>query len=387
LAAVRLLAALGVGGVLYLTPMVFHRAAFDAGEVTRGVALAAAAGTVGRLASGLLLDRGRSCGLPVLLAVVAQLLGDGLLLSAHDPGGYMVGQLLMGLEMGLYWPAIELAVPLTCQPLSSGRAFALVRTADAVGVAGGALIGALLAASGQLRGIYPVDMLCLALIAGLLVGQPLPRPQQRLRGGGGSRWRWLQPLLPLLAVTLLATAMPALMQSALPLDLVSGGLARPALAESLGALVIGLQLGLLVLLQWPVGRLLARRPLRQGLAVSLLAFTAGNLLLAGSALVPHGLALLLLAQLPLALGQAAFLPTATEAVVRLCPEGHQGLAMALFSQCFAVSSLAAPLLAGVLLDSQGHAVGLWLTMALSCLAGLAPVGAIRQPPAAGPAGG
>ena len=59
-------------------------------------------------------------------------------------------------------------------------------------------------------------------------------------------WR---PLLPVYGVALVATAMPALMQSALPLDLVRGGLARPALAESLGALVIGLQLGLLVLLQ------------------------------------------------------------------------------------------------------------------------------------------
>jgi MFS family permease len=164
--------------------------------------------------------------------------------------------------------------------------------------------------------------------------------------------------------------MPALMQSALPLDLVRGGLRRPPLSDHLGALLVGLQLALLVLLQWPVGQAMARRPVRSGLTLSLLCFLAGNLLLALSALTNHGFALLLLAQLPLALGAAAFLPTATEAVVELTPREHQGLAMALFSQCFALSAFGAPLLAGRLLDGQGHGVGLWLLMAAVCGLGL-----------------
>ena len=167
--------------------------------------------------------------------------------------------------------------------------------------------------------------------------------------------------------------MPALMQSALPLDLVRGGLARGALPESLGALLIGLQLGLLLLLQWPVGRALARRPVALGLTVSFLGFAAGCLLLALSAVVPAGVVVLILAQLPLALGTASFLPTATEAMVELTPVEHQGLAMALYSQCFAISAFGAPLLAGRLLDSQGHGVGLWLLMAAVALLGLVPV--------------
>jgi len=151
---------------------------------------------------------------------------------------------------------------------------------------------------------------------------------------------------------------------------VRGGLQRPALPESIGALLIGLQLGLLVLLQWPVGKALARRPVASGLALSLLCFAGGCVLLAASTLSRHGMLLVMAAQLPLALGEAAFLPTATEAVVELSPPDHQGLAMALFSQCFAVSSLGAPLLAGALLDSQGHGAGLWLLMAALVLLGL-----------------
>jgi MFS family permease len=205
----------------------------------------------------------------------------------------------------------------------------------------------------------------------LLVLRPLPDPRRREHAAPQTPWQqWLPPLLPLLAVAVLATAMPVLMQSALPLDLVRGGLERAALPESSGALLIGLQLALLLLFQWPVGRALALRPVTTGLTLSLLCFSAGTVLLALSALSERGVLVLILAQLPLALGEAAFLPTATEAVVELSPLEHQGMAMALFSQCFAISAFGAPLLAGWLLDSQGHGVVLWSLMAVTSLLGL-----------------
>lgn len=380
LVGIRLIAMVGAGGVLYLTPMVFHREAFSASSVGDGLALAALAGTAGRLWSGVLLDRGCSASLPVILAAVCALLGDGTLLVAEGFGGYLGGQLLLGTAAGLYWPAIELAVPLCCTPIASALGFALVRSADAFGVVCGALTGALLAAAGRLRGIYVVDILCMVTVLTLVLRRPLPASQVRpsQAGDGQPRGRWLPPLLPLLLVTVLATAIPALMQGALPLDLVRGGLQRPPMPEALGALTVGLQLGLLLLFQWPVGQALAKRPVGTGLALSLGCFTLGCSLLAFSALIPHGLAVLLLAQVPLALGEAAFLPTATEAVVELSPSHRQGLAMALFSQCFALSAFAAPLVAGRLLDRQGHGVGLWLGMAALSLLGLPLLGQLER---------
>jgi MFS family permease len=297
----------------------------------------------------------------------------------------------MGIAMGLYWPAIELAVPLGCAsgsgPIPSARGFALARSADAAGVALGALIGALLASRGQLRGIYLLDMLCLSTMVLLLLLRRLPDPPARSSdkgSGAGPRWRqWLPPLLPVLLITLLATALPALMQSALPLDLVRGGLRRAAIPAGLGALLIGLQLGLLLLLQWPLGQWLARRPVATGLALSLACFALGTATLALSALFTQGLWLVALAQGPLALGLAAFLPTATEAVIELTPAEHQGVAMALFSQCFAISSLVAPPLAGLALDHQGHGSGLWLLFALLCLPGLQLCRRLRPEASAG----
>ena len=378
LARIRLIAMAGAGGVLYLTPIVFHQEAFSAGRVTGGVALSALAGTLGRFLSGALIDRGLPCSLPVLLTVICGLGGDALLLGARGLGGYLSGQVLLGIAAGLFWPAVELAVPLSCAPLPSARSFALVRSADALGVALGALLGAVLAGLDRLRGIYLVDMACLLTLAVLLLRRPLPAAQARRAFAPSARSDlWWRPLMPLLAVVIVATALPALMQSALPLDLVRGGLRRPPLPDSLGALLMGLQLGLMVVLQWPVGQAMARRPVWIGLGLSLVCFVAGTLLLALSALLDHGLLVLLAAQLPLALGAAAFLPTATEAVIELSPPPHQGVAMALFSQCFAVSAFGAPLLAGWLLDAQGHGVGLWLLMALFCLLALPLLGRIE----------
>ena len=93
--------------------------------------------------------------------------------------------------------------------------------------------------------------------------------------------------------------------------------------------------------------------------------------------------LISLAMVPLAFGEAAFLPSAAEAMVEETPLKHRGLSMALFSQCFAISATGAPLLAGALLDQQGHGVQLWLLMAAICLAVTPLLKAVRPRYSAG----
>jgi MFS family permease len=177
----------------------------------------------------------------------------------------------------------------------------------------------------------------------------------------------LLPLLPVLLISVVATGILALQQSALPLDLVRGGLLRPALSESHSSALIALQLTLLVSLQWPVGRWLSERSVAFGLGLSLAGFSLGCSLLALSCLFENGTVLVLAALLPMAFAQAAFLPTATEAVIEETPPHHRGLAMALFSQCFAISAIVAPLAGGALLDLQNNGLLLWLLMGGACL--------------------
>ena len=373
-----------------MTPIVFHQASFTATQVGQGLAAAALIGTAARLLSGVLLDRGLSCSWPVRAAAVLAFIADFILLQAQGFGGYLTGQLLIGLAAGLYFPAIELAVPLSCAGFKSSRGYALARSADALGVALGALIGAVVTALGLIRTVYLVEAAAVVVMLLVLSWRPLPdgraallhlddvdQEQSTAKPPSADGWRWLTPLLPVLAISIVATGMIALRQSALPLDLVRGGLSRPAVSEAGSGALIALQLALLVVLQWPVGNWVAKRSLRFGLGTGLVGFVIGCLLLASSAFWSGGMVLISLAMVPLAFGEAAFLPSAAEAMVEETPLKHRGLSMALFSQCFAISATGAPLLAGTLLDQQGHGVQLWLLMAVICLAGMPLLKTVR----------
>ena len=362
---------------MFMTPLIFHAIDFSASQVGSGLAVSALIGTVIRLLSGALLDRGVRCSWPVRITTLLAITADCILIRADSYGGYLLGQLLLGCAAGLYWPAIELAVPLSCGSVSSGRGYALVRSADALGIGLGALIGTIAATLDVLRVVYAVEALCMGTVLVLISLQPLMdgatvRELSRAaataqRGGSTPSRAWLLPLLPVLGISIVATGILALQQSALPLDLVRGGIERPALTESHISALIALQLTLLVSLQWPVGRWLSDRSVGFGLGLSLAGFSLGCGLIALSTLFQTGPALVLLALLPMAFAQAAFLPTATEAVIEETPPEHRGLAMALFSQCFAVSAIVAPLAGGALLDAQNNGLMLWLLMGLACL--------------------
>ena len=126
---------------MFMTPLIFHAIDFSAREVGSGLAVSALIGTVVRLLSGALLDRGIRCSWPVRGTTLLAIAADLILLQADNYNSYLLGQLLLGCAAGLYWPAIELAVPLSCGNLSSGRGYALVRSADAFGsIVGSALL-------------------------------------------------------------------------------------------------------------------------------------------------------------------------------------------------------------------------------------------------------
>ena len=389
---IRLLASIGAGGVIYMTPIIFHHVDLSASQVGQGLAAAALVGTVVRLLSGVLLDRGLSCSWPVRAAAMLALMADLVLLPSSSFSGYLFGQMLIGIAAGLYFPAIELAVPLSSSGFPSSRGYALARSADAFGVAIGALGGALLAALGVIRAVYVVEAVAVLTMLVVLAWRPLPDGRQALiaahdretanavatgRAEQQPRFQWLMPLVPVLAISIVATGMVSLLQSALPLDLVRGGLERPALSEAWSGVLLALELGWLVVLQWPVGNWVSQRSLRFGLGIGLCSFAVGCVLLACSALWSGGVGLIALAVVPMAFGKAAFLPTAAEAMIEETPLEHRGLAMALFSQCFAISATGAPLVAGALLDRQGHGLLLWLLMAALCIVSLPLLNGVR----------
>ena len=371
---------LGAGGVIYLTPLVFNQIELSATQIGSGFAWAAFAGTLSRLRTGRLLDKGASSALAIKYSALFGMAADFLLFNAHDYKSFALGEMFLGIAAGIYWPGIELAVPSSCGRIPSSKGFALVRSADALGTSIGALLGSFSALFGFIRMIYLLDILCMVSVLVLLVKKPLKDKRveliNRLKSSQGVKekdslrrvWEWLPQLFPVLGLSILATSILTLLQSILPLDLVNGGISRHPVNETWSGMILALQLCLLVFFQWPVGRWLSDKKLAFGLGISFANFCIGCLLLGLSALWNQGIVIALIAQFPLAFALSAFLPTATEAVIKISPIENRGIAMAMFSQCFAISALIAPFLAGIAMDFHGTAMNIWLTMSLACFA-------------------
>ncbi len=373
---VRVLASLGAGGVIYLTPMAFNQFGFDASQIGVGIAIAALVGTFSRFLSGFLLDSKVSCSFLIGFSCLFTLLADFSLVRADEFSSYLLGQLLIGFAAGIYWPAAELAVSLSCDKFSSRRGYALVRSADALGMALGALLGTIGAIIGFIRLVYFFDAICMISLLYIFSKSKLAEWPKRERISfkenkyssiSPEKPTWYIALFPILVISLVATGIFAMLQSTLPLDMVRGGLERPPLSEAVSGSIISIQLFLLVIFQWPLGRWLADRKIRFGLVLSLLCLGFGCFLVAFSALFKNGVFIIFFSQVFFSIGLAAFLPTATQAVIDLTPANKRGLSIAIFSQCFAITALLVPLFSGWFLDTNSHAFHLWLIMSLLCM--------------------
>ena len=343
-----------------------------------GFAVAAAMGVVSRWLAGRFLDGGLHW--RHLLAVSGLLTATSMvqLRDVNDWSALLLGMALQGFGLGLFWPAAEIAVARTHGPVPLGRAFTLARFCEAVGSALGVLGTAVFTALGRTSWAFLTAAALLLALAvasllspGTVARQPASNEQtdpQRRQSSYGSLAK--VPGLPaVLLISIMATSIIILQQSALPLDLVRGSLERPALEPVMGNLLVAVQLVLLVVLQLPVGRLVSRWPTSLGLRRSLLAFAGGQALMTLSSFpMTPDLWLVVAAQVLTAMGSAAFLPTASAACLERTPAALQGRAIAAYSQCWSISSVVAPPLAGWLLEIQGHGVGLWLLLTTLCLA-------------------
>ncbi len=367
----RLSASIGAGGVLYLTPIVFNSLSLSASQIGSGIAFAAIAGTITRLITGYYLDKGTTYTALLKISALIAIIADLILINSHEYHQFVFGELLIGSAAGIYWPSIEIAVPITCEGYKSSKGYALVRTADALGVSVGTLLGALAALLGYIRLIYVIEIISL-LIFIRIIGAGILRNQSKqvcksndnnLTDKKGTPfidlYNLLPKLLPILIISIFSTGMLSLLQSALPLDLVRGGINRPAINESSTGFLIAIQLTLLLIIQWPLGSWLTRKNISYGLTLSMISFFIGNLALCISSLYTNGLIFTGIGLFFVSIGLASFLPTATEAVIQISPSKNRGLSMAIYSQCFGISASLAPWISGKLLDLNGHATYLW----------------------------
>lgn len=379
LAAGRLLSQIGIGFTLFYAPIFFvNQVGLSATQVGLGLGSSAFSGILGRFLGGNFTDSpqwGRRRTL--LLSALISAFADGVLALIVDFPTLVLGNLLMGLGIGLYWPATETVVADVTRLDQRNEAFALARLADNLGLGCGVLLGGLLIQVGlNFRWLFVMDGVSfLGFFALIYTAIEETRPQNpKPRSQKGSNWgvalgdRQLQKFA---IVNLLFTIYVSQLQSTLPLYfsnfLASGGFS-PAI---ISGLFTG-QIAFLALCQLPIARTLNRWSRSQGLMISLSVWSASFLLVWMTGGVSQGaLFWAMSALVGMALATALYTPSASALVVDLAPEDLRGTYLAINAQCWAIGYLIGPPLGGWVLDQSRIIIdGFWLAIAFSTLLGI-----------------
>ena len=170
-----------------------------------------------------------------------------------------------------------------------------------------------------------------------------------------------------MSITLFVTGVMTLLQIFLPLDLANGGIIRKALVEKKVAAFITLKLFLIAIFQWPVGYIIRNKKSSAKFKLCLISLLIGFIFLSISNFLLNGYILIVIAFIPITIALCIFLPSASDSIIKSSPIKYRGSAIALYSQCFGVSALIIPWIAGKLIDTNNTAFQVWLIVSLVCI--------------------
>ncbi len=386
LSAGRLLSQIGNGFTLFYAPIFFvNQVGLSATAVGLGIGSGSISGILGRVLGGSFSDSpqwGRRRTLLISAAVSA--LADVFLAIAQDLPMFVVGNLLMGLGIGLYWPATEAVVADITTREDRNEAFALVRLADSLGLGFGVVFGgALIAATGAYRLLFVIDGITYVAFFGIIyiaIAETLrsnQEPRRFLAGWGVAlRDRYLQVYA---LVNVLFTVYLSQVQSSMPLyfsnfvPVTTTGTTPTGFSPATISALFTWHIALTAICQLPVARWLNRFSRPRSLSLSALLWGVGFLVIGMTGIASGGhLGWALLALGVLALATATYMPSASAFVIDLAPESLRGVYLSVNSQCWAIGYFIGPPLGGWALDqSQAVANGFWVGMALSVMVAIA----------------
>jgi MFS family permease len=371
----RLLSQTGSGFTAFYAPIFFvNQVGLSATQVGFGLGSAAISGVLGRVLGGSFSDSqfwGRKRTL--LLSAIVSAISSFVLAASQDFPTFIIGNLLMGLGIGLYWPAAEAMLADLTTPEQRNEAFALSRLSDSLGLGLGVILGGLLIeTTGAYRSLFIIDGISFlglfGMVAGLIQETHRRKPAHAVLSG----WRQAlsdRRLLVYVLVNVLFTTYLWQVSSTLPLyftNFVAKDSSERFSPTTISALFTW-HLALSVLFQLPAARLLNRFSRVQALRLSAVLWAIGFLCVWKTAMVETGyLAWAALALAILALATVTYFPAASAIVVDLAPESLRGVYLAVNSQCWAIGQLIGPPLGGWALDqSAAIAHTFWLGLAAS----------------------
>ncbi|MGQ4648049.1 MFS transporter [Lyngbya aestuarii] len=382
LAAGRLLSQIGSGFTLFYAPIFFvNQVGLSATQVGIALGSASISGVFGRFLGGSFADSpfwGRRRTL--LLSAVVSAIADLALALTHDFFTLVIGNLLMGLGIGLYWPATEAAVADLSTNEQRNEAFAITRLSDSLGLGiGVALGGALIATAGNYRSLFLIDGISFIVFFAVIYlaiaeTYQFQEKQQKLHQS------WIKALsdrrlMVFVLVNILFTIYLAQVQSTMPLyfsNFVSTGASKTGFSPTTISALFSWHIAFAALCQLPVARFLNLFSRSHALRVSLLLWGGGFVLIWMTGVASSGNVIwATLALGVLAIAMVSYTPSASALVADLAPESLRGVYLSINSQCWAVGYFIGPTLGGWVLDqSRVIAHSFWLAAAVSVSLGI-----------------
>lgn len=378
----RFLSHTGTGFTLFYAPIFFvNQLGLSATAVGLGLSSAQVSGILGRILGGSLSDspvwgRRRTLLMSAIISAVASF----MLATAKDFTGLVLGNVLMGLGVGLYWPATEAAIADLTEGEERREAFALTRLADNLGLQVGIILGGLLITlTGAYWALFVIDGISFLIFFVLIYCTITEtyKPQISALSAGTDKiengWKIAlqdRSLLVYVVVNILFTLYISQTQSTIPLYLSNF---IPAAASGKGfspgtlTALFTWHTILLVSCQLPIARAFKRFSHTRSLVISAILWGIGFILIGMTGIAHSGnifFAILGLGILSIAI--VSYTPAASSIVADLAPESLRGIYLSINSQCWAIGYLIGPPLGGWALD-RGKVIGdnFWLAIALS----------------------
>ena len=384
LAAGRLLSEIGTGFTLFYAPIFFvNQVGLSSTLVGIALGSGSISGVVGRFLGGQLSDTPTWGRRKTLLAAAAvSVLADVVLSLTSNFPTLILGNLLMGFGIGMYWPATEAAIIDLTLPEQRNEAFAITRLADSLGLSLGVVLGgALIANSGNYRALFVIDGISFAVFFAVIyfaIAETFQFKEKKTASDRENGWSLAlsdRALMVYVAVNIMFTIYLSQVHSTMPLYLknfVSVGDTGTGFSEQIISGLFTWHIAFAAICQLPAAWLLNRFSRIAGLRFSLvlwgiafgLVYVTGNT--AENTLMWAAITLGVMS-----LGMITYTPVASGLVAELAPESLRGVYFSISSQCWAIGYFIGPPLGGWALDNPQFTNYFWLIFAGSVFIGMA----------------
>ncbi|NEQ53902.1 MAG: MFS transporter [Leptolyngbya sp. SIO3F4] len=372
LATGQLLLYIGQGFTLVYASIYFvNELGFSPTQVGLALSSSGFAGIAGRFWSGYAIDSefwGRRRTLMLSAAVTA--FACFCLAFANTFGLLVIGNMLLGLGISLYWPAnLSVTTDLTTAE-NRTEAFALTRLVDNLGLALGALLaGQYVAMSGNYSILFILKGLTYLLFVGVIYVaiEETRQPQTEPRNVWQDWWQAFRDrnLLTFLSANIIFTIYAAQHTSTLPLYLanfIPHGNTDTGFSEQWISYFFVWYVFLKIVFQLPITRLVKAVNHVSIMLVALTTWSAGFFLLWITGITPsNALPFVIAAFSLIALSEILYSPAGVSLLGEMAPSNLRGIYFSLESQCWSVGFTIGPAVGGWALDHpEAVGINLWL---------------------------